>query len=484
MTNKTTKPTDCSKKNELFAIQKHYTKKIRAAYPNLRYHLTTYGCQMNDRDSELIAGMLENMGCVQTDCQNSADVIIFNTCCVRENAENRLYGNLGKTKALKQKKPNLKIVLCGCMMQQDIVIEKIKKSYDFVDIIFGTFNFFRLPQLLHDSYETNNQIIDIWKEHTEIIEDLPSQRLFPFKASVNIMYGCNNGCSFCIVPFVRGRERSRHFSDIIKEIEGLVADGVKEVTLLGQNVNSYGKTLNPPTTFAKLLREINKIDGLQRIRFMTSHPKDLSQELIDTMAQCEKICKSLHLPVQSGSDNMLTKMNRSYTRADYIALVKKIKEKIPNIILTTDILVGFPTETEADNNATIELIKEVEFASAYTFLYSKRIGTKAATMETQIPEHTAKERFDKVLNALKPISLKINQTQVGTTQSVLAENQSKNDPALLTGRLQNGLLVHFEAGPELIGQIFDIDIIDCKTFYLIGGNAKKWYSKKQENSEI
>ncbi|MCL1996533.1 MAG: tRNA (N6-isopentenyl adenosine(37)-C2)-methylthiotransferase MiaB [Defluviitaleaceae bacterium] len=449
-------------------IQKQFMEKIRKTNPNLQYNLTTFGCQMNDRDSEKIAGMLQEMGYTETADQKKADIIIFNTCCVRENAENRLYGNLGKAKVLKQQNKNLKIILCGCMMQQDIVIEKIKQSYNFVDIIFGTFNFYRLPQLIHDSYETSEQIIDIWKEHKEIIEDLPSQRIFPFKAGVNIMYGCNNHCSFCIVPYVRGRERSRLFHDIIQEIENLVADGVKEIMLLGQNVNSYGKTLEAKITFAQLLRKVNEIEGLERIRFMTSHPKDLSVDLIEAIAECEKVCKQLHLPVQSGSNDLLTKMRRGYTREKYLELVHKIKALVPGIVLTTDILVGFPTETEDDNNATIDLIKEVEFFSAYTFIYSKREGTTAATMTEQIPEAVAKERFNKVLDVLKPIALKINRSQIGTRQKVLAESLSKNHDQLLTGRLNNGLLVHFPGTSEQIGQMVDVDITDGKTFYLIG----------------
>ena len=453
---------------DTYHIQRQFIEKLKARNEGMRYIINTYGCQMNERDSEKIAGMLHEMGYTKVTEQEEADIIIFNTCCVRENAENRLYGNLGKVKALKQHNKNLKIVLCGCMMQQNIVLEKIKQSYSFVDIIFGTFNVFRLPQLVHDSYETGEQIIDIWKEHTEIIEDLPSQRLFPFKAGVNIMYGCNNRCSFCIVPYVRGSERSRLVTDIIQEIKYLVSDGVKEVMLLGQNVNSYGKTLNPRVTFAELLREINKIEGLERIRFMTSHPKDLSDELIEAIAECDKVCKQLHLPVQSGSNDMLKKMRRVYTREKYLELVRKIKTRIPDIVLTTDLIVGFPTETDNDNEATIELVKEVEFSNAYTFIYSKREGTPAAVMEEQVPMHIVKERFNKVLEAIKPITLKINRTQIGTKQKVLVEGFSKNNNTLLTGRLDNGLLVHFPGSADKIGQIVDVDIIDSKTFYLIG----------------
>ena len=453
-------------KTKELAVQLEYIEKIKEFGPKF-FKLNTYGCQMNDRDSEKIAGMLRDMGYQQTEDTNIADVILFNTCCVRENAENRLYGNLGRVKELKEQNKNIKIILCGCMMQQDIVVEKIKQSYNFVDIIFGTFNIYRMPQLLYTSFETNEQIVDIWEEHQEIIEDLPSQRVYPFKAGVNIMYGCNNRCTFCIVPFVRGRERSRPVSEIIDEIKALVADGVKEVMLLGQNVNSYGNTFRPKISFASLLREVNQIEGLERIRFMTSHPKDLSDDLIDAMATCEKVCKQLHLPVQSGSNDVLREMRRIYTVEHYIQLVKKIKSRIPGIIITTDLIVGFPTETDEDNEKTIELIKEIEYSNAYTFIYSKREGTPAATME-QIPQEIIKERFAKVLEVLKPISLKINRGQIGKRGRVLVESLSKNDKDLVTGRLDNGLLVHFPGTPAMIGHLVDVNIIDCKTYYLVG----------------
>ncbi|MCL1936110.1 MAG: tRNA (N6-isopentenyl adenosine(37)-C2)-methylthiotransferase MiaB [Defluviitaleaceae bacterium] len=449
-------------------IQKEYIEKIKQYGAGKLYNLNTYGCQMNDRDSEKIAGMLGEMGYSETQNKEDADIIIFNTCCVRENAENRLYGNLGKVKVLKERNKNLKVILCGCMMQQDIVVDKIKQSYNFVDIIFGTFNIYRMPGLIFTALETGDQLVDIWKEHEEIIEDLPSRRVFKFKAGVNIMYGCNNRCSFCIVPFVRGRERSRPMSDIIEEIKNLVSDGVKEVMLLGQNVNSYGNTFRPRVSFASLLHEINKIEGLERIRFMTSHPKDLSDELIEAIATCDKVCKQLHLPVQSGSNDILKKMRRIYTREQYLELVKKIKARIPDILLTTDIIVGFPTETDEDNEDTISLMKEVEYSNAYTFIYSKREGTPAAIMEDQIPENIIKERFNKILDMMKPITLKINRKQIGKTVKVLVETVSKNDKNLLTGRLDNGLLVHFKGCESLIGEIVNVHIDDCKTFYLMG----------------
>ena len=448
------------------AIQMDYIQKIKAFGPKF-FKINTYGCQMNERDSEKVIGMLQEMGYQQTEDTAIADVVIFNTCSVRENAENRLFGNLGKIKELKQRNPDMKIILCGCMMQQDIMVEKIMKSYNYVDVIFGTFNIYRMPQLLYTSYETGEQIVDIWKEHQEIIEDLPSQRDLAFKANVNVMFGCSKRCTFCIVPFVRGRERSRPVDEIIAEIKQLVTEGVVEVLLLGQNVNSYGKTFSPKVSFAHLLREVNQIEGLKRIRFITSHPMDLSDELIDAMATCDKVCKQLHLPVQSGSNRILLDMKRNHTVEHYLDIIRKAKARMPGLIITTDLIVGFPTETDEDNNATIELIKAVEYANAFTFIYSKREGTPAALME-QVPEHLVKERFAKVLDVLKPISLKVNRQQIGTTGQVLVESLSKRDNTLVSGRLDNGLLVHLPGTPVMIGQFVDVKIIDCKTYYLIG----------------
>ena len=448
------------------ARQLDYIQKIKAFGPKF-FKISTYGCQMNERDSEKIAGMLRDMGYQQTEDTAIADLVIFNTCSVRENAENRLYGNLGKIKAFKQQNPDMKVILCGCMMQQDIVIDKIMKSYNYVDIIFGTFNIYRMPQLLHTSYETGEQIIDIWKEHQEIIEDLPSERVLAFKANVNIMFGCSKRCTFCIVPFVRGRERSRPIEDIITEIKQLASEGVVEVLLLGQNVNSYGKTFVPKVSFANLLREVNKIEGIERIRFVTSHPMDFSDDLIDAMATCDKVCKQLHLPVQSGSNRILLAMKRNHTAEHYLDIINRAKARMPGIIITTDLIVGFPTETDEDNEATIELIKQVEYSNAFSFIYSKREGTPAALME-QVPEHVVKERFAKVLDVLKPISLKINRQQIGTTGQVLVESLSKNDATLVSGRLDNGLLVHLPGTPAMIGQFVSVKIVDCKTYYLIG----------------
>ncbi len=456
--------------------QKHYIEKIREKNDieysrtgkKLLMYQATFGCQMNAHDSEKIKGILIEMGYESTEKEKDADIIIYNTCCVRENAENKVYGNLGFLKHMKKEKPNLKIVLCGCMMQQDTVIEKIKSTYKHVDIIFGTFNLHRFPELLYTNMESGGTIIDVWEEHGEIVEDLPVIREFKFKSSVNIMYGCNNFCSYCIVPYVRGRERSREPEEIIQEIENLVADGVKEVTLLGQNVNSYGLGLKNETTFAELLIRINRIEGLKRIRFMTSHPKDLSEELIYAMRDCEKVCNHLHLPVQAGSNNLLNKMNRKYTIEQYLDLVEKIKKEIPNIAITTDIIVGFPGETEEDFLQLLDVVKKVQFAGAFTFIYSIRTGTPAANMENQIPHDIVKERFNRLLDVLNPIIYDANKKHIGQTLNILAEEVNKQDNTLLTGRSEDNSIVHFRGSESLIGDICKVKITDCKTFYLMG----------------
>lgn len=430
--------------------------------------ISTFGCQMNAHDSEKIDGMLKQMGFVDADCEKNADFIIYNTCCVRENAENKVYGNLGYLKHAKASNPFMKIALCGCMMQENDVVETIRKKYRHVDIVFGTFNLYKLPELIFTNIETDGPVFDIWKEHGEIVEDLPSIRKYKFKSSVNIMFGCDNFCSYCIVPYVRGRERSRSSFDILNEIRALVKDGVREVTLLGQNVNSYGKNLDENINFAKLLRMVNNIDGIERIRFMTSHPKDLSDELISVMAECDRVCGHIHLPFQSGSDRILEKMNRKYTKEKYLELVSKIKEKIPNIAITTDIIVGFPGETANDVDETIDVIEKVKFNGAFTFIYSKRTGTPAAAMENQIPEDDVKKQFNRVINALNPVVYEKNKSHIGKVYKVLAEDVSGSDERFITGRLEDNSLVHFEADKGVIGNIAEVEIIDCKTFYLIG----------------
>ncbi len=437
--------------------QEDAIKKIRAVNDKYteetgkkkKYFILTMGCQMNAHDSEKLSFMLTDMGYEQTETENEADFILYNTCCVRENAEEKVYGRLGYLKHYKESNKDITIALCGCMMQQETVIAKIKKTFKNVDIVFGTFNIYKLPSLMLTNMETGETVFDIWQEHGEIMEDFESIRKIPFKASVNIMYGCNNFCSYCIVPYVRGRERSRRPDDILKEVKKLASEGVKEIMLLGQNVNSYGKTLEEPVSFAKLLRMINKVEGIERIRFMTSHPKDLSDELIEAMRDCDKVCNYLHLPVQSGSSAVLEKMNRRYTKEQYLTLVDKIKKAIPDILISTDIIVGFPGETEEDFLETLDVVDKVGYSTAFTFLYSKRTGTPAAVMENQIPEEVAKERFNRLLEHVNTGVEKISERMVGTVEKVLVEEINRQDGNMLTGRTERNSLVHFEGSQEL-----------------------------------
>ena len=427
----------------------------------------TFGCQMNARDSEKLSGILECVGYSAIDSEE-ADLVIYNTCTVRDNANQRVYGRLGVLHGLKKKNPHMKIALCGCMMQEESVIEKIQKSYRFIDLIFGTHNIFKFAELLYTMFASERTVIDIWKDTDQIVENLPVERKYPFKSGINIMFGCNNFCSYCIVPYVRGRERSRKPEDIIKEIKDLVADGVVEVMLLGQNVNSYGKNLEEQITFAQLLEQVEQIEGLKRIRFMTSHPKDLSDELIAVMAKSKKICKHLHLPMQSGSTKVLKDMNRRYTKEDYLALVEKIKTAIPDISLTTDIIVGFPTETEEDFEDTIDVVRRVRFDSAFTFIYSKRTGTPAAAMEFQVTEEEIKARFDRLLKEVQEIAKETCSKDEGKTLEVLVEGLDEQDEKLLTGRLSNNLLVHFPGDKSLIGTFQNVKLTKAKGFYYLG----------------
>lgn len=429
--------------------------------------VTTFGCQMNARDSEKLAGILELTGYLLVDDED-ADFVIYNTCTVRDNANQRVYGRLGHLNSLKKKNPHKKIALCGCMMQEPSVIEKIKKSYRFVDLIFGTHNIYKFAELLVAMYENETMVIDIWEDTDQIVEDLPVERKYPFKSGINIMFGCNNFCSYCIVPYVRGRERSRNPKDIINEIERLVADGVVEIMLLGQNVNSYGKNLKEPMSFAQLLKEIEKIEGLERIRFMTSHPKDLSDELIQVMKDSKKICRHLHLPLQAGSTRILTAMNRRYTKEQYLALAEKIRKEIPDIALTTDIIVGFPGETLEDVEETIEVIKKVQYENAFTFIYSKRTGTPAAAMENQVPEDVVKEGFDRVLQTVQETARMRVALLQGQIMDALVEEVNEQDATLVTGRLSNNTIVHFKGGKELIGQIVPVYLKECHGFYYLG----------------
>ena len=429
--------------------------------------VTTFGCQMNARDSEKLAGVLERAGYILTENED-ADFVIYNTCTVRDNANQRVYGRLGHLNTLKKKSPHKKIALCGCMMQEPSVIEKIKKSYPFVDLIFGTHNIYKFAELLVNMFEADGMVIDIWEDTDKIVEDLPVERKYPFKSGINIMFGCNNFCSYCIVPYVRGRERSRNPKDIINEIRALVADGVVEIMLLGQNVNSYGKNLENPITFAQLLKEIEKIEGLKRIRFMTSHPKDLSDELIQVMKQSDKICRHLHLPLQSGSTRILKAMNRRYTKEQYLALAEKIRKEIPDISLTTDIIVGFPGEEPWDVDETIDVIKKVKYDNAFTFIYSKRTGTPAAAMENQVPEEMIREGFDRLLKVVQDTAKERVSRLQGQTLEALVEEVNEQDNRLLTGRLSNNTIVHFEGDKSLIGQIVPVYLKECHGFYYLG----------------
>lgn len=428
--------------------------------------INTFGCQMNARDSEKLLGILEQIGYVESDSED-ADFVLYNTCTVRDNANQKVYGRLGYLQTIKRKHPDMLIALCGCMMQETTAVEKVKKSYSHVDIIFGTHNIFKLAELLFRRMTGEKMVIDIWEGTDEIVEDLPVERKYPFKSGVNIMFGCNNFCSYCIVPYVRGRERSRKPEDIIAEIKRLVADGVVEIMLLGQNVNSYGKNLEDPITFAELLRQINEIEGLERIRFMTSHPKDLSEELIQAMKDCKKVCNHLHLPLQSGSSRILKIMNRRYTKEDYLALVDRIREAVPDIALTTDIIVGFPGETEEDFEETMDVVRRVRYDSAFTFIYSIRTGTPAAAME-QVPEDIVKDRFERLLAEVQKISGEVCGRDAGTVQKVLVECLDDHKEGYVTGRLTNNTVVHFPGDESLIGQIVDVCLEESKGFYYMG----------------
>ena len=433
----------------------------------ITYCLQTFGCQMNEKQSEVVAGIMDEIGFKRQETED-ADVVIYNTCTVRENANLKVYGRLGKLHSLKKSNPDMKIALFGCMMQEKQVVDKIQKDYPFVNLVFGTHNIFKFAELFYEMENRDSQLIDIWEGTDKIVEELPTERNYSFKSGVNIMFGCNNFCSYCIVPYVRGRERSREPEAIVKEIEALVADGVTEVMLLGQNVNSYGKTLKDPVTFAQLLEKVEQIEGLKRIRFMTSHPKDLSDELIAVMGQSKKICRHLHLPLQSGSSRILKLMNRKYTKESYLDLVDRIRKGCPDISLTTDIIVGFPGETEEDFLETMDVVEKVGFDSAFTFIYSKRTGTPAASMENQVPEDVVKDRFDRLLKLVQQKASEASARFTGSVQKVLVEDVNEHDETMVTGRMSNNLLVHFKGTPDLIGQIVDVYLEECKGFYYIG----------------
>ena len=436
------------------------------------FFIQNAGCQMNSLQTDTVAGIVKRMGYKEVEKEENADVVIYNTCTVRENANLKIYGHLGHLKSIKRHKPDMKIVLFGCMMQEPEVIEKIHKDYSFVDLVFGTHNFHKFPELFYRSLNTEGQIIDVWKESDEIVEGMPSDRKYSFKTGVNIMFGCNNFCSYCIVPYVRGREKSREPEDIIEEIKGLVADGVTEVMLLGQNVNSYGKTLEHPVTFAQLLQRVEEIEGLKRIRFMTSHPKDLSDELIETMAKSKKVCHHLHLPMQSGSSRILKIMNRRYDKEKYLELVEKIRKAVPDISLTTDIIVGFPGETEEDFQDTLDVVETSCFDTAFTFIYSRRSGTPAAKMENQVPEDVVKDRFDRLLSLVQEKGREASSRFEGTVQEILVEEESK-EKGIFTGRTQYNLLVHFPGCQDMLGKYVKVKLDTCKGFYYMGTLAEE-----------
>ena len=434
----------------------------------LKYYIETWGCQMNEEDSEKLSGMLKRIGYTRTENKEEAGIILFNTCCVRENAENKVFGNLGALKKLKKKNPDLIIGICGCMMQQEGMADKILKKFPYVNIVFGTHNAYKFPEYLNRVRTEGVQIKEIFNKETDIVEGLPIDRESSVKAFVTIMYGCNNFCTYCIVPYVRGRERSRKPEDILKEIRELVAQGYKEITLLGQNVNSYGKGLEEDVDFAKLLRMINEIEGLERVRFMTSHPKDLTVDVIMAIKECDKLCEQIHLPVQSGSNSILKKMNRHYTREYYLDLVKKIKEEIPGVTLTTDIIVGFPGETEEDFQETLELVKEVGYSSAFTFIYSRRNNTPADMMLNQVSEEDKHHRFNRLIAAVNERVIAQNKAEEGNILEVLVEGNSKNDAEKLTGRTRTGRLVNFTGENVNVGELVNVKITRAQNFSLIG----------------
>lgn len=437
---------------------------------NKTFHITTFGCQMNEHDSEILAGMLTNMGYEEVAERKDATVAIINTCSVRDNADKRFFGTLGQLKRRKEDQPDFIVCVCGCMMQQQPIIDTLKTKYPWVDIIFGTHNIHRFPELLNNVLQEKDKEMEIWADGGEIVEGLPAKRLFKSKALVNIMFGCNNFCTYCIVPYTRGRERSRRPEDIVREIQALAVDGVREVMLLGQNVNSY-KGVNAggdKVDFAGLVWLIAEIDGIDRIRFMTSHPKDMSDDLIDAFARCDKLCKNVHLPVQSGSSNILKRMNRHYDRDSYLLLVDKLRKAVPDITISTDIIVGFPGETEEEFQETLDLVAQVRYDSAFTFLYSVRQGTPAADYENQIPEDVKHERFNRLVELVNSISAEKNAVYDGRIERVLVEGRSKRNSNAFSGRTDGFKLVNFKGEENMVGNFVDVEITEGKTFSLEG----------------
>lgn len=456
--------------------QKEYIEKVKKLNlgKNLKYAVLTMGCQLNENDSEKLSGMMEEMGYSKTDKLEDANLIVFNTCCVRENAEDRLFGKLGEVKKYKEAKGTI-IAIGGCMMQEKHIVEKLKQSYSFFDIVFGTHTLHKFPGDVYNVIQNRKRIEDIIDIDGEVIEGLPIKRDDSIKASVSIMNGCNNFCTYCIVPYVRGRERSRRAEDIIAEIKCLAKEGYKEITLLGQNVNSYmrverekNEDVGPINSFAKLLREVNKIDGIERIRFISPHPKDFTDDVIEAIRDCDKVCKIIHLPLQSGSTEVLRKMNRKYTKEQYLDLVKKMREKIPGVEFSTDIIVGFPEETEEDFEDTLDVVSKVCFEQVFMFIYSRRVGTPADKMGNQIPEDVKHTRFDRLKKLVESQIEANNKKYVGTMQKVLVEGKSKTNEKMLTGRTDTNKVVNFEAEEDKIGTMVNLKIVSEHMWYLRG----------------
>lgn len=434
------------------------------------FHITTFGCQMNEHDSEIIDGLLTERGFSSVKERKDASIVIINTCSVRDNADKRFFGTLGQLKKRKESDPSFIVCVCGCMMQQQRVVDIIKAKYPWVDVIFGTNSIHHIPELIEKVSMEKEKLVDIIENTEEIVEGLPANRLFNHKALVNIMFGCNNFCTYCIVPYTRGREKSRRPEAILAEVRELVEDGVKEIMLLGQNVNSYD---GGGTSFAELLKMINEIDGLERIRFMTSNPKDLSDELIEAFTVCDKLCHNLHLPIQSGSNRVLKRMNRKYTREDYLKLIEKLRIRVPDITLSTDIIVGFPGETDEDFEETLSLVKEVEYDSAFTFIYSIRKGTPAEKYDNQVEESEKHRRFDLLVSTVNEISEKKNKVYQDRIEKILVDGVSKNNKLMLTGRTDGFKLVNFAGKKDMIGSLVDVRITDAKTFSLLGEVIEK-----------
>ena len=455
--------------------QKEYIETVKKLNEdkNVKYSILTMGCQLNENDSEKLSGMIEEMGYTRTENIEEADLIVFNTCCVRENAEDKLFGKLGEVKKIKEKRGTI-IAIGGCMMQEEHIVEKLQKSYPFFDIVFGTHTLHKFPQDLYNIILNKKRIKDIINIDGEIVEGLPIKRDDKIKASVTIMYGCNNFCSYCIVPYVRGRERSRKAEDILKEVQELADKGYKEITLLGQNVNSYmrmEKVENKNekiTSFAELLYEVNKIEGIERIRFVSPHPKDFTDDVIEAIKKCDKVCKLIHLPLQSGNTKVLKEMNRKYTKEQYLNLVEKMKKEIPNVTFSTDIIVGFPGETDEEFEDTLDVVEKVNFEQVYMFIYSRRVGTPGDKMENQVPENIKHKRFDKLKQLVESQIAERNKEYVGTVQKILIEGRSKTNNNMLTGRTDSNKVVILEGNDNLIGKMVEIKVISEHMWYLKG----------------